>query len=1253
MNDLIVAPHPLTAAGRTEVRAAQVYQRECLADFVARHGVDLDAGGWLIEIGGAQVPPALWSRTRVRDGHIVVCRRVPQKEALRVVATIALVAFTFSAAPWALPALTGLSGFGLFAVQAGVYMAGTLLINKLLPPQSASQLRQHYDSATGSTYSLAGGRNRARPYEPLGLVFGVVKVVPDYAAQPFTWFAGDDQYQAVRLHAGIDCGAVDSLAIGPTPITSFSDVVVTRQGFPSGNDATAADWENVDTQAGATLTAPTAPGSWVTRTSSTNAVRLAVDLTAQLYDMQSDGSMRLATLAVDLERRLLPSGSWVPFTGLGTSTVTLQSKATKPVRRTVQSPELTAGQYEVRVRKATADVATTNAANALEWVALRTYQQQATAPSYPLVALRIRASGQINGVLDEVSWIASQQAIPVWNGSAFVNAVSRNPGAQYLRFARGVYDGAGKLLAGLGLPDDQIDIETIKAWTLHCATQGYVFDHWFDAQTSCYDVLQAIAAAGMGSVSFHPGRLSVVWLASGQPIEDVVGMGNIKAGTFSVEYATLASSDELEVSWFDRDNAWVARSLRLLAPGVTTPRETARLAPAGVTTEGAAVRAGRLAMAQNIYQRKSVSWEMDLEHMAFRRWSLVALSHDLTQWGYSGRLRGATNVSGTVTLQLDEAVPWNASATARKVGLRIPGETGYRLFDVATFSGETRTLTLVGSWPGGVPFPGDSAANPAYDTTWIYDFAATPGKRLRVTSIEPSADLSGAKVTAVPEPDEFWTYMASGTYTAPAAPAAGPAIVVGNVKVSQRRLAVNVGGGTELWLTFDVTGPFNSAQIWGAQWGDDFGLLGQTIVPRFGPWTVPNDGDYQIKIVPFDALGRSGAAVVYTHSVSLANESSGPRSLIDATWWLPGAAWQWLLIDDTAGESSIVWGTGPRGQQQPLWKCTAAGSAGTGPDGGWNVAAPGAKPANEFVVDPTLTYRFAVPVYVQSGTGSVYLGPPSNGVCNLNTSTLNSNPYFVAQAKGSLTAGRWYLMVGYVFPAGSTGMTNAGSGIYDMQTGALIAAGSNFCWPAGQDWSAMRAFQYYSSTGGIVLFAPPVVEVLDGYEAARITYIGTGQVGTGQMAPYAASDGTIVDSSTVTGSTGSPGASVRAVTLWGPTIATTADDVLDINVSGILDETFWSQAAIASVELWLTHAPTFGGTQTEFGTRRKYSSPVDVYTNHTYFDLGKQEQIAPGAVTQDYVLRVQITYRDAAGAAKQCAKDVQADAQWKVVQRKR
>ena len=882
---LVVTPHPLTLEGRRVLQGATVLPGETLAAFLRRYGVDLGQPGWVVCVGGAAVPELMWGHTRPAPGHLIECRRTVGKTALRLVAFAVLAYYTFGAGAtgaggWAAAgqtAATTLGAGGLFAAQLGAYMLGSMLINKMLPPTRA-RMGDVYANNTGSTYAISGGRNRARPYEPLGLLFGQVRVVPDLASTPYTWFEGEDQYAFVRLHGGINVGAITGFQLGDTDLSTFDGAIVVTSGLP-GSSTDLVDWSNVDTLAGADVPAPTAPGAWVVRTSSVGSVHLAVDLSAQLYDMSDNGSMATATVTLDVQKRLLPSGSWEDFI-TGQPSITLQSTSTKPLRKTLLTELLTAGQYEVRMRKTVADVATTRAANAVAWVSLKSYQpDSADYTSYPQVGVRIRASGQLSGSLDEVNWLATSAATEVWNGTTWVTEASTNPGAHFLQFARGIYDSDGRLQAGMGLPDDQIDIDGLAAFMVHCAAQGYRFDHWFDGALSCQDMLEAFAAAGLGSMSYHTGRLGVVWATASDPLEGVVAMGNIKAGTFKVAYATRDTAEELEVTCLDRDNNWRPLSVRVKAPGVTTPRDTARYAPVGATTEDSIVLTARFGMAQNIWQRKSVSWDMDLEHMTFRRYSVIALSHDLTQWGYSGRLAGAVNVSGTVTVTLDEPVPWNDTATVRKLGLRLPGEQGYRLFDVATFSGETRTLTLSGSWPGGVAVPGATAGNPAHDTLYIWDFAATPGKRLRIVEIEPTANLGGARITAVPEDPDFWTFVASGTYVVPPVAPSVAALAVSGVVVTQERLALTYDAGAELTVTFEVEGNFDHAQVWGAASGDALKFLGETRTRRFSGWRVESAGAVDVEVRPFTQLGRPGAVGTASYTVALDDTLGGNNGI--------------------------------------------------------------------------------------------------------------------------------------------------------------------------------------------------------------------------------------------------------------------------------------------------------------------------------------------------------------------------------------
>lgn len=905
-NDLVVTPHPLTLEGRTLTRAAELRPGDTLADLLARHGVDMAHPGWCVRVGGAEVPALMWGRTRPAHGQLIEAHRVALgdvgKDLLRIVAVAALAWFTMGAGLSAtgLGGFLGQAGFAAYAINVGAFVLGSMVINRVLPP-SSMRMPGWGDRETGSTYSLQGARNRARHFEPLGLLFGQVRVAPDYAAQPYSWFEGEDQFQYIQLHAGLNVHTVEALQIGETAIESYQGVEVGRVGFGDGSPVPTA-WESVDTVAGALLDAPTAPGPWVTRTSSANTVTLQLDLVGQIYRMADDGTLLYAYVDLEAEMRLLPSGSWQPlvapssllrvgstedppedpgpgsgFAGMVRRVLLLQGKSdTKPVRRTLTVP-VAAGQYQVRMRKATVNTATNREQNVIEWGALKSYQADtASAVGRKVVGIKIKASGQLNGTLDQVTWLATSKPCPVWKGSAWVTEATSNPGALYLQFARGYTEG-GRLLWGMGKPDDQIDIEGLKAWMLHCAARGYRYDHWHDAPGSCVEILDAIAAAGLASRSYHTGKLGVVYAAQGQPIEAVVTMGNMKRGSMRMDYATRTTADELEVAWPERTNRWLPGTLRVLAPGVDMPRETARLPLVGVTTQAGALTAARWTMAQNLYGRKSVAWSMDLEHLTFRRWSLVALSHDMTQWGYGGRLHAAQNTAGVVTLTLDAEVP---AGSTPHVGLRLPGEAQYRIFAVQPFAGTAHVLTLAEAWPAGVALPGSGTGNPAHDTLWIFDFKPSPGQRLRVTAIEPDPDLRGARITAVPEPDEFWGYMATGDYVVPVAAAPVAALVASSLRVTQRMLILTTEYATEVNLAFDVAGPYDHAQVWGGIDGQPLGLLGETRTATFLGWRVAQGQALQIEVRPFDALGRLGTVTSRSYTVALeVRQPSAPTGL--------------------------------------------------------------------------------------------------------------------------------------------------------------------------------------------------------------------------------------------------------------------------------------------------------------------------------------------------------------------------------------
>ncbi|MBB1603308.1 host specificity factor TipJ family phage tail protein [Variovorax sp. UMC13] len=859
--ELAIAAHPLM--GQVETRTTPAGRT--LAETLAAEGVT--GSGWTVTVGGLAVPPAMWSRMRVKPGHLIEAHAVVRKQALKIIAIVVLSYFTFGAGGLGAGGLFAAGGAigGGFLAAAAVYVGGSMMINKLLTPKASSAGDQSANQPP-PTYALQGGRNRARPYEPLALVLGETKAVPDNANQPFTWFEGDDQYLSTMFHAGINCGTVSDIRLGDTVIEAYDGAAVTRYGFPDGNSAQPPILgTSVDSVQGGLLDAPTAPGPWVTRTTSAGTVQIAVDLEMSLSSMNGKGNYEAISVWVEVQARQIDGfgGAWYAL-----AVPQFSNNGSKPVRRTLSYTMPTPGQYEIRLRKLDINASAVGASNTVSWAALKSYQSDtADYGSQPRVNLQLKASGQLSGAPDEVNWIARAAAMPYWNGSQWVTATEpgaaglSNPGAQILMLLRGLYRASdGRLIAGAGLSDARIDIESLKGFMVRCAAKGFRFDALIQEAMNLQDLLESIAAAGLGSLSRHSGRIGVVWMAEDQPIEGVVNMASMKARSFTVQYDLMATADEYQLEFFDAERGWSWQPVRVQAPGTVTPQRTSTENVRGVTRAAHAAVMARFAMGQNIYGRKSISFEMDLEHLVYRRGAVLSLSHDLTQWGYGGRVVAVTTAAGAFTVEVDEPVP-TVQQPGRTLGLRLVGEQQMRVFNVASVSVDGRVLSIAQAWPASAALPGVGGA--AHDALWMYDFKATPGYRVRVTSIEPGDNMGGAQVTVVPESPEFWNYVLNGTYVPPPnnSSLAQDLPVAMNLRVTRARVRQGEGWGHELTATFDVVGRFDHAQLWAAPAGSALAQIGGPVHGTQVTWAVPSDQVWTVEIRPFDPLGRMGTRV--------------------------------------------------------------------------------------------------------------------------------------------------------------------------------------------------------------------------------------------------------------------------------------------------------------------------------------------------------------------------------------------------------
>lgn len=420
-----------------------------------------------------------------------------------------------------------------------------------------------------------------------------------------------------------------------------------------------------------------------------------------------------------------------PYTQIsntGVQEITGSSPQT-PSRATL-STNVDRGTYDVRVRKITADVSTSRRSNKTAVAQIRfTQADDADYTGQARLAVRIKATSQLNGAIDELSCIASAKCL-VWENNAWVNKATSNPAWWYLHWALGRFDMNMNRVYGEGLPWSRIDVEGIKAWASFCDSKQLSFNWILDRKMSIEEVYYTIARAGRAGVTWHTGKRGVVFDSADIPTTTMVTPANIIAGSYEYTYINTKVADEIIINFYNAERDWEKDVVRQRVPNVQDLNNPITLDLEGCTDVHMAGREANLLAASQHFHRKQHKWDMDIEGMLAVRGDVVEMTHDLNNWGASGRLQSA---NGNV-LTLDGYVKGVSNGW---LSLRSP--TNKLAYLRANGVGDTDTLTVIGSYPVGFVPP---TPDTAIDYLWQYHPQKTPGKKLHIKSVQPKSDTT-------------------------------------------------------------------------------------------------------------------------------------------------------------------------------------------------------------------------------------------------------------------------------------------------------------------------------------------------------------------------------------------------------------------------------------------------------------------------------------------------------------------------------
>jgi predicted phage tail protein len=774
-----------------------------------------------VYVGEWYVPKERWHSVRPRAGVKVAVRAfiAPHgggsgggKDILRTVLIVAVLAAAL-AFGGPLGASIGLTGALATSVgQAVIGLGGMLLVNALVPPRTnaGNTTGRDYDKASPTKF-IEGATNRVAPFEPVDVLFGKRRIYPKLAAQPYTEVIGDQQFLRLLFNWGIGPVSITGFRIGENDIAQYDDVELEHfYGYPADTKPTL--FPAIVTQDAFQLTLTQVNG-YTIRTSATDTNELGVDLVFPegLITVADDGTRSKRTVQIKIQYSVANANSWqdIPTTGLkhtfpiswanvsGSSfnQVDFGQKKTQAVRHGLTWKVGGPGQYDVRIKRNTADTTDEQIRDLLVWTALRSFQNVSPVNSpvpVALTAMRIKATDQLNGVIDDFSGIVQRKATH-WNGASWVaDQETRNPGDMF-RFA----------LQGNGLqnprPDSELDLASIQHFVDVCTTKGFTFDQNRDFTSSLWDLLSDIAAAGRATPTLIDGKYGLALDEAKNPVSMVTPRNS---WGFQATKAYVDPPHAFRVQFNNEAKDWRNDEVRVYLPGYTEATATIfeTMEFPGVTTATLNVSHMLYQIACAIQRPEQWSWQQEMERLVYRRGDVVYIQHDVLNVGVSsGRIKtlivdGGGNVTGIVS---DEKLTMGGGSYG--VVIRNVNATLSRSV-VSNPGASTNTLMFTNSIP--------AASAPYIDDLFSFGFLTLETDKALIIAIEPNeSENFSAQITAVPYRTEVYSADAiippfDSRITGSIDPV--PGVVVTGVRSDETVLSVGAGNSLEVRVNIKV-----------------------------------------------------------------------------------------------------------------------------------------------------------------------------------------------------------------------------------------------------------------------------------------------------------------------------------------------------------------------------------------------------------------------------------------------------------------
>lgn len=339
------------------------------------------------------------------------------------------------------------------------------------------------------------------------------------------------------------------------------------------------------------------------------------------------------------------------------------------VRLTYTLSDLTRAQYDLRVTQLSANSGDREGIKAdAHWSAVDEIRlDDLSYPYTALLGLRIKATERFSGTTPGVKVIVEGRKVTVNAGSSGeAIEYSQNPIwclrdlLVSPRYGVGKYVNTAQMddayfAAMAAYADEQVVVEGQSG-----TEDRFHLDIVIDQSQAALETLQEIA---------NTCRMFLFWVDGGvRPVIDkpdslvaMFGRGNIIQGTFGVDYTSVKNSpNQIELQFPDADNDYERTTIAIeddeaLMAG-DPPRTQSHFLP-GITRISQVARSGRYLLKLGKYCIRIAKWKSSINAVVCQAGDVVGVSHDMVEWGASGRVKSGGSANNTISLDCNVWIP--------------------------------------------------------------------------------------------------------------------------------------------------------------------------------------------------------------------------------------------------------------------------------------------------------------------------------------------------------------------------------------------------------------------------------------------------------------------------------------------------------------------------------------------------------------------------------------------------------------------